>query len=311
MLADSFGRSWTGAGMGRPGVFRKPELDGYEHREFNNALHRLHLLAGRPSLTTMARELQAAGMSRSSIHDAFSSTRLPQWHVVDALLEILASRAPGRTPEQQLESMHALWLGAAEAEQRSISQSAQTVPAAVSRTILLFDIERFGSRSDVEQAALRRMLHDIADRILAAAGIGENRRQRADRGDSVMELIDASASVLTLLRVLLNEMPQQLRAINRMAPSSAQFRLRGVLATGSVAVDNLNGWVGSDLNCAVRLLGADALRERTNDFALCISDPVYQETVRHGHPGIPPESFHRAVVETKEGQMTAWLHTPA
>lgn len=184
----------------------------------------------------------------------------------------------------------------------------------VSRTILLLDIERFSDRDDVEQAYLRRMLHDITDRALESAGVDETRRLRADRGDSVMELIDAGAPVTSLLRALLTEVPAQLRAVNRMASRSAQIRLRGVLAAGYVAVDRLDGWVGTDLNHACRLLDADvlraALRERADDFALCVSDALYTGVVRHDHPGVPAAGFHRVSMDGKNGPLTAWLHGP-
>jgi hypothetical protein len=184
----------------------------------------------------------------------------------------------------------------------------------VSRTILLLDIEKYSDRDDVEQAYLRRMLYDITDRALEAAGIDERLRLRADRGDSVMELIDANASVTALLRALLTEVPAQLRAVNRMASSSAQIRLRGVVATGYVAVDEHDGWVGSDLNHACRLLDAQllraALRERPNDFALCVSEGVHTGIVRHSHPGIPAEDFHPVTVDSKNGPLRAWLHGP-
>ncbi|WP_262063994.1 hypothetical protein [Streptomyces sp. STR69] len=184
----------------------------------------------------------------------------------------------------------------------------------VSRTILLLDIERYSDRDDVEQAYLRRMLYDITDRTLESAGIDETRRLRADRGDSVMELIDASAPVTALLRALLTEVPVRLRAVNRMASRSAQIRLRGVVATGYVAVDQHDGWVGSDLNHACRLLDADvlraALRERTSDFALCVSDGLYAGVVRHDHPGIPADDFHQVTVASKNGPLGAWLHGP-
>ncbi|MFJ9632100.1 hypothetical protein ACIRU8_30825 [Streptomyces sp. NPDC101175] len=184
----------------------------------------------------------------------------------------------------------------------------------VSRTILLLDIERYSDRDDVEQSYLRRMLYDITDRTLESAGIDETRRLRADRGDSVMELIDASAPVTALLRALLIEVPVRLKAVNRMASRSAQIRLRGVLATGYVAVDQHDGWVGSDLNHACRLLDADvlraALRERTADFALCVSDALYAGVVRHDHLGIPAVDFHRVTVASKNGPLEAWLHGP-
>ncbi|MBZ9643014.1 hypothetical protein [Streptomyces sp. PSKA30] len=184
----------------------------------------------------------------------------------------------------------------------------------VSRTILLLDIERFSDRDDVEQAYLRRMLYDITDRALEAAGIDGTRRLRADRGDSVMELIDAGAPVTALLRALLREVPAQLRQVNRMSSRSAQIRLRGVVAAGYVAVDGHDGWVGSDLNHACRLLDADvlraALRERHDDFALCVSESVHAGIVRHDHPGIPAEDFHAVTVASKNGPLRAWLHGP-
>lgn len=184
----------------------------------------------------------------------------------------------------------------------------------VSRTILLLDIEKYSDRDDVEQAYLRRMLYDITDRALESAGIDETLRLRADRGDSVIELIDANASVTALLRALLTEVPVQLRAVNRMASSSAQIRLRGVVASGYVAVDGHDGWVGSDLNHAFRLLDAEllraALRERADDFALCVSETVHAGIVRHSHPGIPATDFHPVTVAGKNGPLRAWLHGP-
>ncbi|WP_405614492.1 hypothetical protein [Streptomyces sp. NBC_00076] len=263
----------------------------------------------------MAREVRGAGISRSSIHDAFSSVRLPQWHVVDALLEILASKAPGLTAEQQLEPMHALWLRAAEAEQSLVKSAAGAMMADAQRSILLFDAEHYSDRDDVQQAYLRRVLYEIIDHVLAAAGINEAQRRREDRGDSVMELIDASVSLTALLRALITEMPKRLLAVNRALSSGAQVRIRGVLATGHVTIDEYDGWVGSDLNRAWRMLNAEflrkALQEQTNNIALCISDSVYQGTVRHGRPLIPLESFHRVTFDSRDGQMAAWLTSPS
>ncbi|GAA1340685.1 hypothetical protein GCM10009647_084350 [Streptomyces sanglieri] len=184
----------------------------------------------------------------------------------------------------------------------------------VNSTILLLDIEKYSERDDVEQAYLRRMLYDLADRALLAAGIDETRRRRADRGDSVMELIDANCSVISLLRALLTEVPAQLHSRNRRASASARMRLRGVVASGYVAVDGLDGWVGSDLNHACRLLDAEvlrnALRERADDFALCVSDQVYRGIVQHSHTGVPAEVFRSVTVDSKNGPLPAWLHGP-
>ncbi|MFE7624334.1 hypothetical protein [Streptomyces sp. NPDC057509] len=182
----------------------------------------------------------------------------------------------------------------------------------VNSTILLLDIEEFSRRDDVEQAYLRRMLFELADRALLAAGIEMTLRRRADRGDGVIELIDSNASSTTLLRTLLTFVPAELRALNRRASSSAQMRLRGVVASGYVAVDGEGGWVGSDLNHACRLLDAEALRialrNERGDFALCVSESVYQGVVRHNHPGVPADEFHAVTVDSKNGPLPAWLH---
>ncbi|MFH8607623.1 hypothetical protein ACH4D5_09075 [Streptomyces sp. NPDC018029] len=184
----------------------------------------------------------------------------------------------------------------------------------VSRTILLLDIEKYSDRDDIEQAYLRRMLYGITDRILESAGIDGTLRRRADRGDSVMELIDAGASMTGLLRALLSELPVELRAVNRMASASAQIRLRAVLATGYVTIDELDGWVGTHLNLACRLLDGEllraALRERPDDFALCVSETVHSGIVRHDYPGIPKDEFHAVTMGSKNGPLRAWLHGP-
>ncbi|MFC9296291.1 hypothetical protein ACFTWH_13955 [Streptomyces sp. NPDC057011] len=182
------------------------------------------------------------------------------------------------------------------------------------RTFLLVDTERFSDRDDVQQAYLRRMLYGIVDRTLLAAGIDETLRLRADRGDAIMELIDVRAPLTALLRALLTEVPAQLHAVNRMAASTAQIRLRAVLATGYVVIDEYDGWVGSDLNHACRLLdGAplkDALRERSDDYALCVSEAVYTGIVRHDYTGIPAEKFTQITVPSKNGPLQAWLYGP-
>ncbi|MFF7839517.1 hypothetical protein ACFZC6_11975 [Streptomyces ossamyceticus] len=182
----------------------------------------------------------------------------------------------------------------------------------VYRTLLLFDIEQFGSRDDVEQAFLRRILYDVVDATLTAADVDETARLRADRGDSVMELIDTRVSVPVLVKTLLTETPALLHNKNRLLASSARMRLRIVLSSGYVAVDELDGWVGTDLNHAVRLLDAaplrDALKQSEAGSVLCVSDGVYQGVVRHGPLGVRPDEFHRVTVDTKEGPTVAWLH---
>ncbi|MEU9129231.1 hypothetical protein AB0D08_14190, partial [Kitasatospora sp. NPDC048540] len=117
----------------------------------------------------------------------------------------------------------------------------------------------------------------------------------------------------------LTETPALLRSNNRLASSSAQVRLRAVLAAGEVAVQELGGAlggvVGRDLNQAFRLLNSDQLRhlltQSGEQLLLCVSDPVYQGIVSHGHHGVPATEFHQVSVLGKEGPLTGWVHGSA
>ncbi|MFD9037228.1 hypothetical protein [Streptomyces bottropensis] len=111
--ASIAGRFWTVLD-GRENVvsrpFKKPRLPPGALRELNEALHRLHLLAGWPSSPTMARE---STYSKSTIHAAFRSTDLPKLEVVRELADWLAGEA-GRDREQEVSHFNELWVSAAQ-----------------------------------------------------------------------------------------------------------------------------------------------------------------------------------------------------
>ncbi|MFJ8948698.1 MULTISPECIES: hypothetical protein [unclassified Streptomyces] len=188
----------------------------------------------------------------------------------------------------------------------------------VNRTILLFDIEDFSRRDNVAQACLRRELHNAVEDTLAEAGVERNMQYREDRGDGLIVLISSDIPKTALLRVLLTTTPDALHLYNRLASSSAQMRLRMVLASGEVALDpkrgTVGGLVGHDLNQSCRLLDSEVLRkalaQRDADCVLGVSPSVYEGVVRHGHRGLRPEEFHHAPVAVKKDRLELWLHGP-
>lgn len=105
--------------MGKPGVFKRPQLEDGPLRDLNDALHTLHLWAGRPSLSVMYAALSKEAkkkISRSTMHAALASPTLPRRDTVDALVEILGIRARNTTPEEQLPRFDTLWQRAALAD---------------------------------------------------------------------------------------------------------------------------------------------------------------------------------------------------
>lgn len=180
------------------------------------------------------------------------------------------------------------------------------------KTILLMDVEKSGGRRDTEQAVIRRMLYSVLHETLSAASIEPTEYRSEDRGDAVFVLIDPSAPKPALLRALLTTTLERLVSNNRLASESAQIRLRIVLHTGEVALDDF-GAVGGDVVHAFRLLDSSALRKALKTTpepsVLCVSETVYQGVVHHGHPGVRPEHFHPLTVDSKEGVMlTGWYH---
>ncbi|MGW6877124.1 hypothetical protein ACWGHA_32865 [Streptomyces xanthophaeus] len=120
--------------MGKPGVFKRPQLDDGPLKELNEALHTLHLWAGRPSLSEMYAALSDEAkkkISRSTLHAALAGPALPRRDTVDVLVEILGTRAHRTTPEEQLLRFDTLWQRAALAnvtEDDLLSLSLPTVP---------------------------------------------------------------------------------------------------------------------------------------------------------------------------------------
>lgn len=116
-------------------ILGKPDLPQGAHKSLNRLLHSIHVRSGRPSCRQMENEInkgkeKASGsldgtadkvwISRSTIHDAFSSTRLPALEVVHALVDLLARRGPLANPERAAINrrlMCELWVRAAERQQ--------------------------------------------------------------------------------------------------------------------------------------------------------------------------------------------------
>jgi hypothetical protein len=129
----------------------RPDLPSGHHRELNDALHDLHHRAGWPSLRTLA---NAAGCSHTTVSTAFSSPRLPNWGLVELLVEAM----DGDTAQ-----FHQLWVAA--------SSPATDQTAAAPRIA--------GRRAEL--AVVRRHLESGTGLLLVTgeAGIGKTRLLQA------------------------------------------------------------------------------------------------------------------------------------
>ncbi|CAM5658332.1 hypothetical protein [Streptomyces avidinii] len=122
--------------MGKPGLFKRPELPEGSLKALNDALHTLHLWAGRPSLSVMLQAMDASTRaSRSTLHAAFTSPVLPSRDVLDSLVEVLGARARRTTPEEQIDRFDALWQAAAVDEIAELVADVPSLPVELQESV--------------------------------------------------------------------------------------------------------------------------------------------------------------------------------
>ncbi|WP_371524791.1 hypothetical protein OG302_00735 [Streptomyces sp. NBC_01283] len=87
-----------------------PDLPPGRLKDFNEALHELHLLAGCPSLRTMRSEI-GREYSVGTIHNAFSKPCLPVWGLVKCLITALVPLTPSGSNkiDAEYDGLHLLW----------------------------------------------------------------------------------------------------------------------------------------------------------------------------------------------------------
>ncbi|HEV2781587.1 MAG TPA: hypothetical protein VGX25_19565 [Actinophytocola sp.] len=173
------------------------------------------------------------------------------------------------------------------------------------------DIDGFGTRSDADQQWLRDRMYELLRDAADGAGICWKRCHRVDRGDSVVLLIPAQVSKVTVAGGFVRELRAGLRTHNRRSREPVAMRLRMALHAGEVSDDGKN-WVGTELNTVCRLVDLPQLRQALTgaDLALCVSD-LWFRTVIQQHPGLVDHlRYVPIVVQVKELDGRAWLRLP-
>ncbi|NXY97531.1 hypothetical protein HYE82_24780 [Streptomyces sp. BR123] len=184
----------------------------------------------------------------------------------------------------------------------------------VYRALLAVDIERSAGRGNVALWQIRDALRTALSESFEESGIDWAACSTSDLGDGLRVVAPAGVPKARLIHPLVHELAIRLRAHNRTAGPLTQVRVRAALHAGEVRAATDGEVTGRPLEVLARLLDAAAVRgalaaappEVTT--ALIVSQHVYEETVRHGYPGIDPESFHRIAVAEKEYTTDAWLH---
>lgn len=182
------------------------------------------------------------------------------------------------------------------------------------RALLAVDIERSAGRGNVAFARIREVLSTALRESFEQSGIDWAACLHTDLGDGMRVTAPAGVQKTRLLHPLVHELAVRLRAHNRTAGPATRIRVRIALHAGDVHVGQAGEITGRPLEVLARLLDAAAARTalaqapETVSAAVLVSQHFYEETVRHGYPGVDPDTFCKVTVTAKEYAADAWLH---
>ena len=185
--------------------------------------------------------------------------------------------------------------------------------SAVHNTILVVDIERFGShRADHHRVAARRGLYRALRASFRKSGIPWVSCHREDRGDGVLVLAPPDVAKELFTEALPHWLAAALREHNSVHSAQAEIRLRVALHAGEVRHDR-QGVAGACVNLAFRLLEADQLKSALSAspgvLALIASSWFFDEVVRNS-PASDPLAYRRVEVAVKETTAEGWVLVP-
>jgi hypothetical protein len=183
----------------------------------------------------------------------------------------------------------------------------------ISSMIVILDIERFGERPEVVARELRTSMYQIVRQALDDAHVDTTAAAFQDNGDGALILLPHAGPV-ELTGAFVRELESLVRQRARSRTPEYRMRLRVAVQSGFV-VDDGNGWVGSAIVKAARLVDADPLRAALRNhpdahITLIVSDEFYRDVVAQGYASIDAAAFQEVSVQVKEMDTTAWIHTP-
>jgi hypothetical protein len=196
--------------------------------------------------------------------------------------------------------------------------SAARLPSGpVHRSIFVVDLEGSTTRTNPVKGDLRRIMYDVLEQALKAAGISPRHvDQWADRGDGVLILIrpddDVPKTVLfaRLIPALTTLLAEHNATVSR---PELGIRLRAVIHAGEVHEDR-RGCYGDDLDVAFRLLNARTVKRALKaatpaPLALVVSEEIFTGILRHGYvDGAPYQQ--RVHVQVGQTRRRGRLHIP-
>jgi hypothetical protein len=184
------------------------------------------------------------------------------------------------------------------------------------RILICVDMESYSRRNNVlqhrAQLAFTKILNEATDEL----GLNRVNWQIQQGGDGELAILPAGANERMIVTRLAPVIDRLLREHNTGLEPEAKVRLRVAIHQGLVHLDGTNGFPSEAVVHVCRLADAPALKETLRRFreaavALIVSDPIFQEVVRH-YRDLRPEQFAQvpATIPDKGFEAPAWIYVP-
>ena len=179
---------------------------------------------------------------------------------------------------------------------------------------LSVDVQGYGTRDDVTQGEIQRVLVEVLDTAGARAGVDRRRWQRQSRGDEELALIPVNEAPQRVVGEFCFELAALLHRYNLQASWGGRLRLRMAIDEGPVQ-QAANGFVGRAVVGASRLVNSSVARqslacEPDASLVVTLSHGVYRDWVDSGRGALDRNQFRRVRVREKEVDEDAWLWVP-
>ena len=185
---------------------------------------------------------------------------------------------------------------------------------AVHRTIVVFDVERFGDhrRTNLNQAAVRAGLYQSVARAFGRAKIPWTPDDVEDRGDGIFVRLPPEVPKSLLVELLPSELVAELTAHNSRHPEEERIRLRMSLHAGEVIYDG-HGVTGEAVNWAFRLVDAEPLKTKLAGspglLAIIASSWFFEQVIQHAAPEVSG-GYRPVLVRAKDDTQRGWICLP-
>jgi hypothetical protein len=184
------------------------------------------------------------------------------------------------------------------------------------RLCVAADLERFSRFRLPEATRSQQRFVTLLARARAHAGIDEAGVALQESGDGQFAVLPAGIDETDTIPRLVAGLRIAIADTNSDLAEPARLRLRVALHRGHVA-PAANGWAGDAAIAVHRLLDCTPVRDALSgapaaDFALIVSDVLYQEVIGHRYGLLDPDRFRRVevVLPVKGFQASAWVYTP-